>query len=119
MLKSIIAVTAAAVIAAAIVGLIPPPAPAAAAIESGAPGDAASGLVTSNLVAPDLAVAAQTAVALPSAAVQTDKGGCTQAWPYYEQSCLYGSRRPNGNSRVVRVIASDKSVADRALRARH
>jgi negative regulator of sigma E activity len=118
MVKSIIAVTAAAVIAAVIVGLVPPPQPAAAAIESGPATLAASTLAAPNLVAPNLAAAPQTAVMLPAANAQSDKNGCTQAWPYYEQSCLRSGRRAGGNTRVVRIIANDKSVADRALRAR-
>jgi len=32
-------------------------------------------------------------------------GGCSQHWPYYEQSCLHDARLPNGVERVVRVIA--------------
>jgi hypothetical protein len=32
-------------------------------------------------------------------------GGCSQHWPYYEQSCLRDARLPNGVERVVRVIA--------------
>jgi hypothetical protein len=109
MLKSILAVIAAAVIAAAIVGLIPPPEPAVAATETTAPK-----LVVPSVVAPKLAAAA----ALPAPAAQTDERGCMRAWPYYEQSCLHNIRQPAGKTRVVRVIADDKSVANRALRAR-
>jgi hypothetical protein len=129
MVKTIIAVIAAAAIAAVAVGLIPPPEPAVAAIETGAPtlgasnlgasNLAASNLGTTTLAAPSLAAAAHAAVTPSAAAVETEKGGCTQAWPYYEQSCLHSnSRQRNGNARVVRVIANDRSVADRALRAR-
>jgi hypothetical protein len=113
MLKSILAVVAAAVVAAVVVGLVPPPETAVAATETAAPSLAASGLVTPSLVA-----ATQAEAALPAPAVQTDQSGCTRAWPYYEQSCLHSSRQPNGKTRVVRVIADDKSVANRALRAR-
>jgi hypothetical protein len=109
MLKSIIAVTAAAVIAAALVGLVPPPEPAVAATERGAP----------SLIATNLAAAPQAAAAaLPAPAAQTDQRGCARAWPYYEQSCLHNSRQATGKTRVVRVIADDRSVANHALRAR-
>lgn len=113
MVKSIIAVIAAAAIAAIIVGLIPPPGPATAAVETGAPV-----LTASSSAAPN-AAATQAAVTLPTVDGQTDKSGCMQAWPYYEPSCLRNSRRPNGDTRIVRVIADDRSVANRALRARH
>jgi len=123
MLKSILAVIAAAVIAAVVVGLVPPPETAVAATETAAPSLTASGLVTPSfvapsLVAPSLVAAMQAEAALPAPATQTDQSGCTRAWPYYEQSCLHSSRQPNGKTRVVRVIADDKSVANRALRAR-
>jgi hypothetical protein len=115
MVKGIVAVIAAAVIAAVAVGLIPPPEPAVAAIETGAPSFGAS-----NLGPPNLAAATQAEVTPSAANVQTEKRGCTQAWPYYEQACLHSNgRQPNGNTRVVRVIANDQSIADRALRARH
>jgi hypothetical protein len=97
MVKSIIAVSAAAVIAAIFVGLIPPPEPAAAASETDFP---------------SLAVATVAAAPIPAASVAVDSN-CTNAWPYYEQSCLQHAK-----TRVVRVIADDKSVANRALRAR-
>jgi hypothetical protein len=102
MVKSIIAVIAAAAIAAVLIGLIPPPQPAAAAIEPPA-------------AVPMLAAAS--VIAMPVLVAETDNSGCTQAWPYYEQSCLHNSHQ-NGKTRVVRVIADDKSVANRALRAR-
>jgi hypothetical protein len=97
MVKSIIAVFAAAVVAAIFVGLIPPPEPAAAA---------------SEVDLPSLAIATVGAAPIPAASVQIDSN-CTRAWPYYEQSCLQ-----NAKTRVVRVIADDKSVANRALRTR-
>jgi hypothetical protein len=117
MLKSILAVVGAAVIAAAIVGLIPPPEPAAAATETGASTLAAAPTLAA---AASFAAATPTAAALPSAAAQTEseQRGCTRAWPYYEQSCLRNSRQTNGKTHVVRVIADDRSVANRALRAR-
>jgi hypothetical protein len=105
MLKGIITVVAAAVIAAVVIALIPPPEPTAAAIET-AP------------AVPTLAFASVSAAMLPAAVAQTDKPGCTQAWPYYEQSCLFNSRQPNGKTRVVRIITEDKSVANRGPRAR-
>jgi len=99
MVKSIIAVSAAAVIAAIFVGLIPPPEPAAAASEADFP---------------SLAIATVGAAPIPAASVPVDNSSCTNAWPYYEQSCLQHAK-----TRVVRVIADDKSVANRALRTRH
>src|SRR5215470_70675 len=36
---------------------------------------------------------------------QQSDSGCSQHWPYYEQSCLRGARLPNGAERVVHVIA--------------
>jgi hypothetical protein len=97
MVKSIIVVSAAAVIAAMFVGLVPPPERAAAA---------------SEIDIPSLAIAAVGAAPIPAASAQIDTSSCTQAWPYYEQSCLQ-----NAKARVVRVIAEDRSVANRALRA--
>jgi len=97
MVKSIIAISAAAVVAAVFVGLVPPPEPAIAANEADVP---------------SLAIATVAAAPIPTAAVQIDNS-CTRAWPYYEQSCLL-----NAKTRVVRVIADDKSVADRTLRTR-
>jgi hypothetical protein len=38
---------------------------------------------------------------------QSDRG-CTQVWPYYEQSCLRDPGLSNGLERVVRVIAIDR-----------
>jgi hypothetical protein len=96
MVKSIIVVSAAAVIAAMFVGLVPPPERAAAA---------------SEIDIPSLAIAAVGAAPIPAASAQIDTS-CTHAWPYYEQSCLQ-----NAKARVVRVIAEDRSVANRALRA--
>src|ERR1700738_596529 len=112
MLKSILAVTAAAVIAAARVGLVPPPEPAVAATERGAPSPIATSLIATSVIGTSLAAAPQAAAAAPPApAAQTDQRGCTRAWPYYEQSCLHNSRQATGKTRVVRVIADDRSVA--------
>ena len=97
MVKSIIAVSAAAVVAAIFIGLVPPPQPAIAANEADIP---------------SLAIATVGAAPIPAAGAQVDNS-CTNAWPYYEQSCLQ-----NAKTRVVRVIANDKSVADRTLRTR-
>ncbi len=102
MLKSLLALIAAAAIAAVAVGLVPPPAPAIAATESGAP---------------TITAANQAAVTMQAPVPAIHKGGCTQAWPHYEQSCLHDGRRANGNSRVVRVIANDRSAANHALQA--
>jgi hypothetical protein len=35
--------------------------------------------------------------------------GCTQHWPYYEQSCLRDVRLSNEFGRVVRVIVIDRT----------
>ncbi len=96
MFKKLLAVAAAAACAAVIVGFIPPPTPA----------DAAR--------APQLAAV----VADQPAVVPAQPDNCTQAWPNYDRACLHDSRRPNGTPRVARVVAMDRSVADRALRAR-
>ena len=96
MVKSIIAVGAAVVIAALFIGFVPPPQPAVAAAEADIP---------------SLAIASVGAAPIPAASAEID-GSCTQAWPYYEQSCLHH----NVKTRLVRVIAEDKSVANRALR---
>jgi hypothetical protein len=123
MLKSILAVIAAAVIAAALVGLVPPPEAAVAATEIGAPRlmDARfmdTTLVETSLMNTSVASATQAPAALPIPGAQTDQSGCTRAWPYYEQSCLHNSRQPSSKTRVVRIIADDRSVANPALRAR-
>jgi hypothetical protein len=96
--KSIIAVGAALGIAALFIGFVPPPPPAVAASEADIP---------------SLAIATVGAAPIPAAITEADSN-CTQAWPYYEQSCL----SHNAKTRVVRVITDDKSVANRALRAR-
>jgi hypothetical protein len=102
MVKSIIAVGAAAVVAALFIGFVPPPEPAAAAGQADIP---------------SLAIATVGAAPIPAASAQADNT-CTQAWPYYEQSCLHHNANVNAKTRVVRVITEDKSVANRALRAR-
>ena len=96
MVKSIIAISAAAAMAGMFVGLVPPPEPAAAKSEANVP---------------SLAIASVGAAPIPAASAQIDSS-CTHAWPYYEQSCLQ-----NAKARVVRVIADDKSIANRTLRA--
>jgi hypothetical protein len=97
MVKSIIAIGTAAVVAAIFAGFVPQPEPAAAAGEADLP---------------SLAIATVGAAPIPSATAQIDSN-CTHAWPYYEQSCLQHTAK----ARIVRVIADDKSVANRALRA--
>jgi hypothetical protein len=93
MVKSIIAVAAsAAVVAIAIVAVIPPPSSAVASVA---------------VDLPSPAVATVAAATIPAPGAATDEGGCTEAWPYYQQSCL----RTAGKSRVVRVIADDRSAA--------
>lgn len=96
MVKSIIAVGAALVVAALFIGFVPPPQPAVAAAEADVP---------------SLAIASVGAAPIPAASAQIESN-CTQAWPYYEASCLHHSTK----TRVVRVIAEDNSVANRALR---
>ncbi len=44
------------------------------------------------------------------------KNACAQSWPYYEPSCLRDGRQADGNARVVRVIAIDRSAASRPRR---
>jgi hypothetical protein len=36
---------------------------------------------------------------------------CTQAWPYYETSCIRDRTRPDGQARVVRIISTDRHIA--------
>jgi hypothetical protein len=43
--------------------------------------------------------------------VDLGKTACRQSWPNYEQSCLRDDRQADGNLRVVRVIAIDRSAA--------
>jgi hypothetical protein len=80
------------------IGFVPPPEPATAAAKADVP---------------SLAIATVGAAPIPAAGMETD-GNCTQAWPYYEQSCLHN----NAKSRVVRLVTDDKSVANRPSRAR-
>ena len=83
MYKSLFAIIVAAGCAAVLVGLVPPPAPAEAK-----PSPAARGA--------DIRLAS-----------------CTQAWPYYEQSCLRGNGRADGDAGAVRVIAASKPASER------
>jgi hypothetical protein len=90
MVKSIIAVAAsAAVVTIAIVAVIPPP---------------SSAMASAAVDLPSPAVAPVAAATIPVPRAASDESGCTEAWPYYEQSCLR-------TARVVRVIADDRSVA--------
>jgi len=83
MYKSLLAVIVAAGCAAVLVGLVPPPTPAEAK-------------------------------ATPAARdADIHMAGCTQAWPYYEQSCLRDNRRPDGSAGAVRVIAAGKPASER------
>ena len=96
MVKSIIAVAAsAAVITIAIVAVVPPP---------------SSAVASAAVDLPSSVVATVSAARIPAPRAATDESGCTEAWPYYEQSCL----RTDGKSRVVRVIADDRSAATSA-----
>ena len=93
MVKSIIAVAAsAAVITIAIVAVIPPP---------------SSAVASAAVDLPRPAVATVAAATIPAPRAATDESSCTEAWPYYEQSCL----RTAGKSGVVRIIADDRSAA--------
>jgi len=92
MVKSIIAVAASAAVITTIVAVIPPP---------------SSAVASASVDLPSPAVATVAAATIPAPHTATDESGCTQAWPYYEQSCL----GTTGKSRVVRVIADDRSAA--------
>jgi hypothetical protein len=55
----------------------------------------------------------------PAAVVKSDRldvrptgQSCTQqAWPYYEANCLRDRTQPNGQTRVVRIITTDRHIA--------
>jgi hypothetical protein len=98
MFKKLLAIVAAAACAAVIVGFIPTP--------TSTPADTAR--------APQ-----STAVVADQSAVMPLPDSCMQGWPNYDQACLNDNRRPNGKPRVARVVSMDRSVADRAPRARH
>ena len=66
-----------------------------------------SAVASASVDLPSPAVATVAAATIPAPHTATDESGCTQAWPYYEQSCL----GTTGKSRVVRVIADDRSAA--------
>ncbi len=65
-------------------------------------------------------VAAANAADVRSAMEQIIRDGsanaCVESWPYYERSCLRGGRHADGNPRVVRVIAMDRSAVKRTRR---
>jgi hypothetical protein len=103
MYNKLLAVMAAAVGAAVMVSFIPPPQPASAAK---APQANVVAIEKPRVDAVD--TEKQTPVLAPPAT-------CTQGWPHYEQNCLRDSRRPNGTARVARVVAMDRSVADRSV----
>ena len=92
MVKSIIAVAASAAVITTIVAVIPPP---------------SSAVASAAVDLPTPAVATVAAATIPAPHTATYESGCTKAWPYYEQSCLGTA----GKSRVVRVIADDRSAA--------
>ncbi len=89
--KSLIAVVFAAGCAAVFVGIVPPPTPAAAAIQTGRR---------------DIVTSMKSDTVTPRTEVRS--AGCVQPWPFYEASCLRDSRRHEGSSGAVRVIALDK-----------
>ena len=92
MVKSIIAVAASAAVITTIVAVIPPP---------------SSAVASASVDLPSPAVAPVAAATIPAPGTATGESGCTEAWPYYEQSCL----RTAGKIVVVRVIADDRSAA--------
>ncbi len=95
MIRGFFAIIIAAVGAAVLVGFVPPPAPAVAAVQSAARD-------VTSLIEP---------AAAPVSNVRS--ATCTQAWPYYEASCLRDSRSQNGGARIVRVIAAGGPMVDR------
>jgi hypothetical protein len=107
MLKSILAIISAAVCAAVIIAFVPELEPAAAA---GTPQSDQRGMQTTTN---------GTGAAVIAASHVADAVGatCTQAWPYYERSCLHDSRRPNSAVRAARVIAADHPAQSRAAKS--
>ena len=89
--KSLVAVIFAAGCAAVSVGIVPAPTPAAAAIQTGRR---------------DIITSMKSDTVTPRTEVRS--AGCVQPWPFYEASCLRDSRRHEGSSGAVRVIALDK-----------
>ncbi len=108
MIKKVLAIVAAAVCAGAIVGFIPQPAPAVAAGTSQAVQSQGTRISDSN----------KPAVVAAARVPEIRKDGCTQGWPYYEQSCLRDDRRPDGKARVARVVTADRSVTGRTSQTR-
>ena len=108
MFEKILAIVAAAACAAVIVGFIPPPAPAVAAGTSQAVPPHATSISDSS------SPAIGAAVRIP----EIRKSVCTQAWPYYEPSCLHDGRRSDGKARVVRVVTADRAVVGRSSQTR-
>ena len=107
MIKKILAIVAAAACGAVIVGFIPPPAPAVAAGTSQAVPPHATSISDSS------SPAIGAAVRIP----EIRKSVCTQAWPYYEPSCLHDGRS-DGKARVVRVVTADRAVVGRSSQTR-
>ncbi len=102
MIRKILAIIAAALCAGAIVEFISESTPADAAGVSAAAQSNGTSISDSNK--PWVVAAAR----LPDI-----RGAvCTQAWPYYEPTCLRDGRRTDGKMRVVRVIAADRLVKD-------
>jgi hypothetical protein len=107
MFERILSVVAAAACAAVIVGFIPPPAPAVAADTL----QAVPSHPTSISDSSSPAIGAE--VRVP----EIRKTGCTQAWPYYEPSCLHDSQQSDSKARVVRVVTADRAVVGRTSQA--
>ena len=55
--------------------------------------------------APQLQLAAQPPQADPAPAVTTASGCSSQAWPNYDQGCLFDLRGSGDEPRIIRVIA--------------
>ena len=103
MFEKILAVVAAAACAAVIVGFIPPPALAVAAGTARAVPPLATSISDSS----------STAIGAAVRSPETCQSICTQAWPYYEQSCLHDGRQPDGKASAVRVVVLKRSVSAR------
>ena len=118
MIRKITAVIAAAVCAGVLVTFVPGLAPEVAA--------GASPPVDQSKAAPfnkPAEVAAANAADVRNAMEQNIRDGsrnranaCVESWPYYERSCLRGGHHTDGDPRVVRVIAMDRSAVKRPRR---
>jgi hypothetical protein len=110
MIKKITAIIAAAACAGVIVTLVPGFAPEVAAGATQAIEPSAPRSVTVSRPAEEAVPSAED---IRNAVEQNIRNGsrtpkivCAQSWPYYEHSCLRDSRKAEGNTRTVRVIAA-------------